>query len=265
MSAKKKEPAPNLKKNDEHKKGDTKNNEKGHQKVILLDGKRYYFNPRHVLLFVIATPLWVIILYQLLEYAAWIRIITADHTITSLNFITGMNATLVYNFGNHYYSNYLDLLNDVGAAKIFFSYVDEINIIFEIPGRGNIYFITFCTGFQAIIIFSGIIIFTPASLDKETSNNIWKRKTFTLLWSSSIFYIVNLARMWIQLDLYYLGYNWDDLHYSISAASSFIAVIIVLLMHKSLPEFVFMIMWTGLQIKDKYFPMLGYKKPKIVE
>ena len=44
--------------------------------------------------------------------------------------------------------------------------------------------------------------------------------------------------MVIQLYLYYVGYNWVDIHYSISVASSFIAAVIVLLMHKWVPEFI---------------------------
>ncbi len=76
-----------------------------------------------------------------------------------------------------------------------------------------------------------------------------------------IFYIVNIIRMWIQLYLYYIGFNWDDIHYSISAASSFIAAIIIILMHKILPEFVISIVWTGIEIKKRYFPRLGYKAP----
>ncbi|MCK4239956.1 MAG: hypothetical protein KAX33_12580, partial [Candidatus Lokiarchaeota archaeon] len=44
---------------------------------------------------------------------------------------------------------------------------------------------------------------------------------------------------------------WDDIHYSISAASSFIAAIIILLLHKWIPEFIISIIYAGILIKRK--------------
>ncbi|MBD3186290.1 hypothetical protein GF325_05635 [Candidatus Bathyarchaeota archaeon] len=228
---------------------------------IMFEGKKYQFNPYQVLFFAIATPIWVIVLYALLEYALWLRVIVADHTISSLNFITGMGASLYFQDGIEIFTTYSELLDNVGAITIFFSHVSEIDIFFDIPGKGDIQFITFCTGFQAIIIFSGLIIFTPHPMDQDARKGIWKRKIKSLWWSSFIFYVVNLIRMWIQLYLYYLGFEWENIHYSISAASSFIAVLIVVLMHRILPEFVLCIVWTGVQVKDRYFPKVGYKKP----
>ena len=233
------------------------------RKAITYEGKKYTFDPWQIVLFAVATPVFVIIFYELLEYAAWIRVIVADHTISSLNFVTAMGATMTYRAGHMTYTTYTDLFNAVGAGTIFFSSVDEISIIFGIPGRGNIEFVTFCTGFQAIIIFAGIIFFTPHSKDPGAAKGVWKRKFASLFWSSLIFYVVNIIRMWIQLYLYYIGFRWDDIHYSISAASSFVAAIIVLLMHRTLPEFVLSIVWTGVTIKDRFFPGLGYKQPVV--
>jgi len=56
--------------------------------------------------------------------------------------------------------------------------------------------------------------------------------------------------MIIQINLYYIGYEWADIHFSISAASSFIAAIIVLLMHKWIPEFVVSIIYCGTLISE---------------
>ncbi len=56
--------------------------------------------------------------------------------------------------------------------------------------------------------------------------------------------------MLIQLYLYYLGYAWEDIHYSISAASSFIAAIIILLLHKWMPEFILSIIYMGTLITE---------------
>ena len=56
--------------------------------------------------------------------------------------------------------------------------------------------------------------------------------------------------MLIQLYLYYIGYAWEDIHYSISAASSFIAAIIILLLHKWIPEFILSIIYTGTLVSE---------------
>ena len=55
--------------------------------------------------------------------------------------------------------------------------------------------------------------------------------------------------MWIQLYLYHIGYSWDSVHYPISAASSFIAIVAVLLIHKYVPEFIMSLIWIGNEIR----------------
>jgi len=57
--------------------------------------------------------------------------------------------------------------------------------------------------------------------------------------------------MLIQIYLYYLGYPWESIHVSISAASSFIAAIIILLLHRWIPEFIISIIYSGTLIKNK--------------
>ena len=82
----------------------------------------------------------------------------------------------------------------------------------------------------------------------NNENNIRKRKFLAILTTTIVFYIVNILRMVIQLSLYD-GANWDDLHYPISSASSFIAVACVLLVHKYVPEFIISLMWIGDEMK----------------
>jgi len=118
-----------------------------------------------------------------------------------------------------------------------------------VPGRGSIGFTTMCTGVQAIAIFSGIILMIPHSYNDNVNRNIWWRKVLSLVVSSAIFYAVNIGRMVLQLILYYRGWNWDDIHVSISAASSFIAALIILLMHRWIPEFIISIIWTMGELK----------------
>ena len=112
-----------------------------------------------------------------------------------------------------------------------------------------IHFETLCTGVHAIAIFWGVILFIPHSLDKETSRTIWFRKGLAALVTAVVFYFVNIFRMILQLALYRNGANWDDVHYPISAASSFIAVACVLLMHKFTPEFIMSLIWIGDEVK----------------
>ena len=56
--------------------------------------------------------------------------------------------------------------------------------------------------------------------------------------------------MLIQIELYNIGYAWVDIHFSISAASSFIAAIIVLLMHRWIPEFIISIIYIGTLVSE---------------
>ncbi|MHA1856850.1 MAG: hypothetical protein ACTSWX_06195, partial [Promethearchaeota archaeon] len=67
-----------------------------------------------------------------------------------------------------------------------------------------------------------------------------------------VFYVVNIFRMVLQLYLYQRGADWDSVHYPISAASSFIAVACVLLMHKFVPEFIMSLIWIGDELKAMF-------------
>jgi len=80
--------------------------------------------------------------------------------------------------------------------------------------------------------------------------------------SSVIFYVVNVIRMVIQIYLFYIGYAWEDIHYSISAASSFIAAIIILLLHKWIPEFIISIIYLGSIVNKS---IQNTRKEKITE
>lgn len=193
---------------------------------IEFEGKKYIFSIKSLIIFAIGTPLISILIYFSHDWV-WLHEIVIKQTVFFMNLLTEMGAEAVYNpYGSYYW-------------------------YFVIPGKPNIGFETFCTGIQAIAIFAGIIISIPHSKDPITSKNIWWRKLKALIISSIIFYVVNIIRMVIQLYLYYIGYAWDDIHYSISAASSFIAAIIILLLHKWIPEFIISIIYAGILIKRK--------------
>ncbi len=130
----------------------------------------------------------------------------------------------------------------------------------DIPN--SIYFTHDCSGFQAIAIFLALILFTPHSQDKEANSRIWRRKGLSMAVSSLLFHVVNVVRMVIQISLYHAGLPWDDIHYSISAASSIIAAVIIILMNRWIPEFVISIMVIGRRIGNVF---KGIKKRPIKE
>ncbi len=197
--------------------------------VIEFEGKKYYFTIRSIAILAIGAPIlsYLIYLFFDTEMNYWLHEIVVKQTVFFLNLLFDMDAKAVYSPESTYHWRFI------------------------IPDRGPIDFETFCTGIQAICVFAGIIICTPHSRDRKTNEDIIWRKTKSLIISSIIFYVVNIIRMIIQLYLFYLGYAWIDIHYSISAASSFIAAIIVLLMHKWIPEFILSIIYTGTLISKK--------------
>lgn len=205
--------------------------------VIEYEKRKYVFSKSSIILLAIGAPISAYLIYLFFDLRVnyWLHEIVTKQTVFFLNFFFNMNTSTIY----------------APTGKYDWHFV--------IPGRPSIYFETFCTGIQAIVIFVGIIVFTPHSKDPNTKKDIIWRKTKSLIISSLIFYVVNIIRMIIQLWLYYIGYAWNDIHYSISAASSFIAAIIVLLMHRWNPEFILSFIYTGALFKRKF------KKSKVDE
>ncbi len=206
--------------------------------IIEYNERKYIFSIRSLILFAIGAPIsaYLIYLFFDLRINYWLHEIVVKQTVYFLN--------LFFNMG----------------AEAQFAPSGIYDWRFFIPGKNPIYFETFCTGIQAICVFAGIIIFTPHSQDPNTKEDIIWRKTKALIVSSVIFYVVNIIRMVIQIDLYHIGYAWEDIHFSISAASSFIAAIIVLLMHKWIPEFILSIIYIGTLVSE---PIKQKRKEKI--
>ena len=194
--------------------------------LINYEGKNYDFNWLSIAILFIGAPL---IAYGIWESHNWVWLhkISAEMTIWILNLLSGAE--------NYVY----EVFND-----------PDLPWMIHLPGtRGDIHFETLCTGIHAIAIFVGAILCIPHSADKETSKDIWKRKIIAMLVTSLVFYIVNIFRMVLQLYLYQRGADWEAVHYPISAASSFIAVACVLIMHKFVPEFIMSLIWIGDELK----------------
>jgi len=207
-----------------------KDNQVFNQPVIEFEGRKFIFSIGSLIALGVGAPLLALAIYYFFDWEAmyWLHEIVVKQTIFFLNLFFNMGAS----------SNYTPGL------------IHEWS--FLIPGKSSIFFETFCTGIQAICVFAGIILFIPHSKAKETSRDIIWRKAKSLVVSSLIFYIVNIIRMLIQIELYYIGYPWDSIHVSISAASSFVAAIIILLLHKWIPEFIISIIYTGTLIKKRF-------------
>jgi len=196
--------------------------------IIEFDEKKYIFSIRSLILLAVGAPISAYLIYLFFDWEAqyWLHEIVVKQTVYFLNLLFNMNAEAIYDPGPLYHWK------------------------FEIPGKSSIFFETFCTGVQAIVIFIGVIVFTPHSQDRDTKRDVIWRKTKALIISSIIFYVVNIIRMLVQIGLYNIGYAWVDIHFSISAASSFIAAIIVLLMHRWIPEFIISIIYVGTLVSE---------------
>lgn len=201
---------------------------------IRYENKIYEFSWSGILIFVILAPLLAVGIYFSNDYV-WLHGITSRITIWSLNLITGLNNYTVYD-PNHYW----------GPA--WYIYIEN-------PTRTGylspIQFTTYCTGVQAIAIFTGVIMAVPHSKDPLTTKTIWPRKIVATVLCSALFYVVNIVRMWIQLYLYHSGYRLEDIHYSISSSSSLIAIPAVLVLHKYVPEFIMSIIWIMDQVRAR--------------
>jgi len=217
--------------------------EKSTRPVIEFENKKYIFSLNSLIILGVGTPLLAIGIYFFFDVEAqfWLHEVVVKQTVYFLNLFFDMDVSTSY----------------LPSGKYHWSF----NFVGNIDGDplSSIFFETFCTGIQAICVFAGIIICTPHSQDKRTNKDIIWRKTKALIVSSIIFYVVNVIRMLIQIELYYLGYPWDSIHVSISAASSFIAAIIILLLHKWIPEFIISIIYTGTLISRK---IKQVRKPK---
>ncbi len=214
---------------------ESKESKKKKRPIIEFEGKNYYFSIKSMILFAIGAPILAYLIYIFFDMKEnyWLHEIVVKQTTFFLN-----------------------LLFDIGV-EVGYSPIGKYYWCFKIPGKSSIYFETFCTGVQAICVFAGIILLTPHSHDPKTNEDILWRKSMSLIASSVIFYIVNIMRMIIQIYLYYIGYAWNDIHVSISAASSFVAAIIVLLLHKWIPEFIISIIYAGTVINEKIKELRG--------
>ena len=193
---------------------------------IEYEGKNYDFNWLSIAILLIGAPLIALGIFFSHDWV-WLHEISSKITIWILNLLSGAE--------NYVY------FNDYRPTQPW---------IIHLPGTpSDIHFETLCTGIHAVAIFVGAIICIPHSLDKDTSKDIWKRKIIAMVVTSLVFYVVNIFRMVLQLYLYQRGADWDSVHYPISAASSFIAVACVLIMHKYVPEFIMSLIWIGDELK----------------
>ncbi|RLI63480.1 MAG: hypothetical protein DRO88_09815 [Promethearchaeia archaeon] len=191
----------------------------------------YDFDWLSVLLLFIGAPIIALTVWFSHDWI-WLHGITAKITAWLLNLFTNTQSVVMYD-PRYFPTPYYFIVDDVHNY-----------------GLGWIFFESLCTGVHAIAIFSAVILLIPASSDPTLKKTIWRRKLAAILVTTIIFYIVNILRMILQLYLYQDGADWEDVHYPISSASSFIAVACVLVMHKYVPEFIMTLIWIGDEIKS---------------
>jgi len=220
---------------------------KSNKPVIEFENKKYIFSINSLVILAVVTPILAYLIYLFFdtEPQYWLHEIVVKQTIYLLNLFFNMGVSASYSLTGTYHWSFDFVGGNINGDPL-----------------GSISFGTFCTGVQAICVFCGIILCTPHSQDRETNKDIIWRKTKSLLVSSLIFYVVNIIRMLIQIGLYYLGYPWDSIHVSISAASSFVAAIIILLLHKWIPEFIISIIYIGTLLNNRFKLLKEPKKDK---
>jgi exosortase/archaeosortase family protein len=204
---------------------------------VEFEGRAYDFKWESFAILGIVGPLLSLAIYYSNDYV-WLHEITAKITVWSLNLLTGLDNQVVWAASS----------TDIGYPK-YSNFEPGWFIIIEGKETGPIRFTTFCTGIQAIAIFIGVTITIPQSTIAETNVDIWPRKIKAMIACSFLFYVVNVMRMWLQLYLYYQGFDWEDVHYPISAASSFIAIAAILLLNKYVPEFIMGFIWVGDEVR----------------
>lgn len=191
----------------------------------------YDFDWLSVLLLFVGAPIIALTVWFSHDWI-WLHGITAKITAWLLNLLTNTQSVVMYD-PRYFPTPYYFIVDDVHNY-----------------GLGWIFFESLCTGVHAIAIFSAVILLIPASSDPALRKTIWIRKFKAILVTTIIFYFVNILRMILQLYLYQEGAAWEDVHYPISSASSFIAVACVLVMHKFVPEFIMTLIWIGDEIKS---------------
>ena len=154
--------------------------------VIEFEDKKYIFSTNSLVILAIGTILLALGIYIFFDTEAqyWLHEIVVKQTVFFLNLFFNMDVSATFvPFGGYHWR---------------FDFVGNING----DSLDSIYFETFCTGIQAICVFAGIILCTPHSRDKNTNKDIIWRKAKALVVSSVIFYVVNIIRMLIQIELY---------------------------------------------------------------
>ena len=197
---------------------------------IEFENKIYDFKWIQILILFVGAPALALGMWYSHDWI-WLHKISAEFTVWLLNLFTNGENYVTFNASSFPTPYIIHIVTSTGSELM------------------PIHFESLCTGVHAIAIFWGVILFIPHSLDIETSRTIWIRKGLAALVTAIVFYFVNIFRMILQLALYRNGANWDDVHYPISAASSFIAVACVLLMHKFTPEFIMSLIWIGDEVK----------------
>lgn len=193
---------------------------------IEYNGKIYIFSIRSLIFYITGAILFPLIISYINDYL-WLHEMVSKQAVFFLNLFTGIDGFVFF------------------EPKVG-------NWFIDIPERFPLIFTNSCAGVQPIAMIIGIIIFIPSSQNNKTKKDIWRRKIKSLIISSIIYYVMNIIRLIFSLYLYWIGYPWDEIDFSLSLITAFITVIIVVfLFNKWIPEFMISFYYTYLLIKRK--------------
>jgi len=144
--------------------------------------------------------------------------------------------------------------------------------IIDMPGPCAVGFISDCAGIYVYVVYIAICVLTPHNKVISENDRIWKRKGYSLIIPSLIFFIENTLRITITVFMYYHGVPFNPLHDNLSYISIFFAIFVFFIIsYYLLPEFALFVLWILKSIKMKL--IMSYSKirnrpidiPQVVE
>lgn len=211
---------------------DNKSSKEGEKVTeVVYKGKNYRFSTEDLTFFPISVILGALLIFVITEgyLGPWIHYYIADEVVWLLN-TSGIHTQLIYS-----------------PAAVCWQFTGDI--------PNPIVFTNECAGFPAFAIFIALIGFTPTSQDPIAKQGIRWRKLISIVVSCLVFHVINVFRMFIQLYIYHWNLvPWDPIHISIGTVVAIFAVIIILLMHRWIPELMISIMIMGKLLQQEIRP-----------
>ena len=196
--------------------------------IISYKEKNYDFSWTSIGLFLIFCPLIAFLLYLLFDLL-WI--------FTHVPFII---------------PNIILLTILTGTSFTFHPSTSASMYLFTVQGTDIVGFVSDCAGIYVYVVYIAICVLTPHNKSNSENDRIWKRKGYTFMVSSVIFFLENTIRITLNVFLFYNGVPFNPLHDNLSYFSIFFAVFLFFIIsYYWLPELVLFVLWILESIKVK--------------